>query len=243
MSKLSVVDRIAKLFAAKDEDAVKTVLQAITRDEEMEGESTSMSAFDARMKKVEDWMDAFDKRMSKESEDRAAAAKDAEEKESRRKAEEEEKAKKEAEDAILSAEELRKNPEMFGRVWVGDAVTPATREILSRAEILAPGSVPTTDAVSPAALKTFIRTTLHKVAATEDGAKLLAPLLRSRSLESMDGRALYDVFTSAAELVKYANGSVRKLAPIVKTADFGKPTSPEAINKANADFWAKQKKA
>lgn len=226
MAKVKVIDRLLGLLTAvksKDQAALDRIL---VEDDLADGDGAA-GAMDARMKKVEDWMDAFDKRMSDAAEEK------------KKDDEKEEGKTKEAEDTILSAEELKKNPDMLGRTWVGDSAAPVIKDILSRAEILVPGiSIPSTDSVSHAGIKNLMLSTLSSVAATADGKALLEPFLYGRSIQSMDAKSLFGVFNGAAEAKRLGNNAAHKVAGL-KTTDFGRqPTTIEDINKANREFWA-----
>jgi hypothetical protein len=236
MSKINVIDKLMNVLKAvktKDQAALD---KALTADEEGDGPSGA-ETFGNMDAKFKDWMDAADKRMKDWMD-----AKDAEFK---KKGEEEEEAKKKgegetkSEDAIISAETLGKNPEMLGRVWVGDSVAPLVKEILTRAEVLSPGiTIPTADAVSQKGLKNFMLTALARAATTDAGKEAIAAFVPAgERLEAMDGQTLRQVFNGAAEVMRVKNNSAFRPTS-VKTVDFGKPVSPEDINQANADFWA-----
>lgn len=244
MAKVSIVDRLMSVLSAvKTKDQV--ALDKVLNEDEGDPLGETFGAMDAKFK---DWMDACDKRVNDwmKSKDEATKGKEktseekgAEEEETRKKAGEESKSAKEAEDAILSAETLAQNPDMLGRVWVGDSVAPLVKDVISRAEILSPGiALPTTDAVSQGGVKNLMLTALLKARTTDAGKACVEPLLYGRKLETMDGRSLFGVFNAAAEAMRAKNNSGARLTA-VKTVDFGKPTSVEDINKANADFWAK----
>lgn len=234
-AKVKIIDRLLNLLTAvksKDQAALDRVLAEDEGGDEPLGETfgsmdTKMKDWmDAADKKFKDWMDAADKRM-----------KDAEEaKEKKKDEEEEEKAK--AEDTIISAETLGKNPEMLGRVWVGDSVAPLVKDILSKAEILAPGITIPSDGVTQRGLKNFMLTALSRAATTDDGKKAIAPFLTTdQKLDSLDGQTLRQVFNGAAEIRRVQNNAGTRPKG-VKTVDFGSPVSPEDINLANAEFWA-----
>jgi uncharacterized protein len=258
---LDKLGRLLKAFQSNDTAAL---------DKEMEDEgfgSMDSKIKDAIDKHMKDWMDKWKDEASRGKE-KTSEEKGAEEKESMKKSEKEDKTAKKAEDekpttgmtkeqheyfkekfaqdekdAILSAETLKQNPDMLGRVWVGDSASPTVKEILSRAEILAPGiSIPTTEGVSSKALKGFMYTALARAATTDSGKACISPFLLDRKLETLDGRETLAVFNGAAELMRSVN---RKAAsPGTKTRDdFGGAVTPDAINEANKKFWAERKRA
>jgi hypothetical protein len=253
-AKVSIIDRLLGVLTAvksKDQAALDKVL---TEDDEVESPTGSMEGFgamDARMKRIEDALDKMAKARDENpkgegsrGKEKTAEEKGVEERESRAKAEKEDLEAKEAEDAVLSAEEMKKNPDMLGRVWVGDSVSPFLKTVLGYAEILSPGiAVPTTDSVSNKALKNLVLNSLLRATQDEVGKKCVEPFLMGRKLETMDARALFNVFTGAAELRKAANTASMRPGTTAATRDFSKPPSIEDIQKANNDFWSKRKQA
>jgi hypothetical protein len=250
MAKVSIIDRLmGVLGAVKNKD--QAALDKVLNEDEGDPLGETFGNMDAKFK---DWMDACDKRFndwmkSKDESPKGETTKgkettghdpDGSVKESRKEATGEEKKVKEAEDEILSAETLSQNPDMLGRVWVGDSVAPLVKDVIARAEILSPGiSLPTADtAVSQKGVKQLILTSLSKARTTDAGKACIDPLLYGRKLETLDGRSLFGVFNAAAETMRAKNNSGARLTA-VKTADFGKPSTVEDINKANAEFWAK----
>jgi len=245
MAKLSVADRLARiLFHAKDEEGIKEELKK-SEDEEMSGET--FGAMDAKIKDAFDkhFKDAMDKWQKAHDEEtrgkeKTAEEKGAEETESRKKSEKEDKEAKEAEDAILSPEHAAHNPNMLGRVWVGDSVGPMLKDILSRAEILSPGiQIPTTDAVSNKGVKQFMLSALLKAKTTDDGKKLIEPFLAGRKLETMNARELHGVFVGASTVRGIRNNDAAR--PHIGSSiqgEFSKPKSIADINDANKKFYA-----
>jgi hypothetical protein len=224
--KVKIIDRLLNLLTAvktKDQAALDRVLTEDDEPDDVEG-------FGAMDKKIND---AVDKRMKdwEEKNGKKEEKKDDEKKEEK---------KDEVEDAVLSAEELAKNPSMLGRVWVGDSVAPFVKEILARAEILSPGmSVSTTDAVSQKGLKNFMLNSLLKANTTDEGKACINPLLYGRSLETLDGPSLLNVFTGAAEMRRVQNNAAsRPNLVAASTRDFSKAVTIESINEANQKFWA-----
>lgn len=235
MAKVTVIDRLMGVLRAvktKDQAALN---KALTEDGE--GDEPMGETFGNMDAKFKDWMDAADKRFndwikSKDEEGAAAKKKGEEEEEAKKKAE------TESEDSILSAETLSKNPEMLGRVWVGDSVAPLVKDILSKAEILAPGITIPSDVVSQRGLKHFMLTALSRAATTDTGKAAIAPFLTAdQKLETLDGKTLRTVFNGVAEVRRVQNNAAVR-PNTVKTVDFGKPVSAEDINAENAKFWA-----
>jgi hypothetical protein len=258
---LDKLGRLLKAFQSNDTAAL---------DKEMEDEgfgSMDSKIKDAIDKHMKDWMDKWKDEASRGKE-KTSEEKGAEEKESAKKSEKEDKSAKKAEDekattgmtkeqheyfkekfaqdekdAILSPETLKQNPDMLGRVWVGDSASQTVKEILTRAEILAPGiSIPTTDSVSHKSLKSFMYTALARASTTDAGKACLKPFLLDRKLETLDGRETLAVFNGAAELMRAANNKAN--SPGTKTRDdFGSAVTPDSINEANKKFWAERKRA
>lgn len=243
-TKINFMDRLRGLLDAiknKDQAAIDKVLTS--DEEEPMGET-----FGSMDKKFEDWMKASDKKFEDwmKSKDEASRGKEktseepgAESKESGKKAKKEEESVKEAEDTVISAETLTKNPDMLGRVWCGDSVSPFTKDVIARAEILAPGiAVPTADAVSQKGLRAFMLTALAKASTTDSGKECIKPFVATgQTLDALSGREVLHVFTSAAELQRVKNNAAFK-PTAVRTADFGKPVEVADIQKLNDEFWA-----
>lgn len=259
---LDKLGRLLKAFQANDAKALDAEMEDGTKDEGFGAMDAKIK--DAINKHMKDWMSNKDDR----GKEKTSEEKGAEEKESMKKSEKEDKSAKKAEDeklttgitkeqheyfkekfaqdekdAILSAETLKQNPTMLGRVWVGDSASQTVKEILTRAEILAPGiSIPTTDSVSHTALKSFMYTALARAATTDAGKACLKPFLLDRKLETLDGRETLAVFNGAAELMRMSNNKANH--PGTKTKDdFGSAVTPDAINEANKKFWAERKSA
>jgi hypothetical protein len=213
------MDRLMKLLkaaAANDEEKMQELVSGDSDEEGLEG----------RFKKLEDWMKDC---MSKD---------EAEEKEKKEAKDAEEKAKKEAEekarDSLITAETASIVSQ--GKLYTGDSL----KEIVARAEILAPGvHVPTMDSSSALSLAPALMVkALETADATEAGKTCIAPFLMGRELKKLTGDALLGVFNGAAELMRVRNNQ-QQSAPALKTRDFGAaPKTPDEINAANAAFWA-----
>lgn len=120
------------------------------------------------------------------------------------------------------------------RAAVGDA--------MAQAEILVPGfKAPTADSIKTMADFTGMqRAVLVGFAATTDGAALLKPMLKGRTVDALSEDAVSVTFDAATEVQRILNNaSGFKPAP---TADNQKaPVSVASINAANAAHWAKSK--
>jgi uncharacterized protein len=222
--------RLLTAFQAKDEKGIAKELKEIEDDDPDEGTGMLDAATKSQLKEA---MDYIKERKAKDA---------AEEKEKADKKMAEDSARKEAEeaaakDAILSAEVLPKDTDL-GKVWTGDSAAPAIKEILARAEILAPGiSIPSTDSVNANAVKTVMVNALAKADTTDAGKECIKPFLMGRELKTLDGRELLGVFNGAAELMRVRNNSHARPNSF-KTNDFSKPTTPQSINEENKKFWA-----
>jgi uncharacterized protein len=236
--KVKIIDRLLGLLTAvkaKDQAALDKVL---TEDE---GDDPMGETFGSMDKKFEDWMKSADKKFEDwmKSKDAAPGSKEADGKvQTEKEADIEAKKVKEAEDTVIEPETLARNPDMMGRVWVGDSVAPFVKNVVARAEILAPGiAVPTADSVSQKGLKAFMLTALAKASTTDAGKECIAPFLSAgQTLDRLDGRALTAVFNGAAEVRRLKNNA--SFRPTAKTADFGKQVSVEDIQRQNEEFWA-----
>lgn len=155
--------------------------------------------------------------------------------------EEEEGAKTDDEGDLTEAETAKHETEAKGRVLSGDSL----RDIVARAEILAPGTgaLRTSDSKGAKApeVEAYMRGALQKAMATDAGKAHVQPFLAGRELAKLTGDSLSAVFTGAAELARVKNnGRVADATAMQKTKDFGKATTPSAINAAAREFWAKR---
>lgn len=141
-------------------------------------------------------------------------------------------------DDVLEAEEAETNSEAVGTVLSGDSL----KQVIARAEILAPGSqFRTADGkTTVGAVAKFMRATLDKAMETEEGRKAVEPFLCGRETKSLTGDALKSVFTGAAELMR-ANNNAHAVRVASATKDFGRATSIADINARNREFWANRK--
>lgn len=233
--KVKMIDRLMSLLTAvKTKDKV-ALDRALAEDEE--GDEPLGESFGSMDAKFKDWMDTADKRFTDWMDAADKRMKDAEE-EKKEKKDDEEEEKAKAEDTVINAETLGKNPDMLGRVWVGDSVAPLVKDILSRAEILFPGISIPSEGVTQRGLKNFMLTALSRASTTDDGKNAIAPFLTTdQKLDTLDGIALRQVFNGAAE-VRRAQNNAGSRPTAVKTVDFGKPVTIDELNRANAEFWA-----
>jgi hypothetical protein len=249
---LDKLGRLLKAFQANDAKAL---------DEEMDdGKKTddSLDAMDAKIKDsidrcMKDWMDKMEAKDKKVDDSKEEKKEEKEENKDEKpttgmtKEQHEyfkEKFSQDEKDAILSPETAAHNKEMLGRVWVGDSATPLVKDILSRAEILAPGiHIPTTDSVSHSALKSFMYTALARASTTDAGKACIKPFLFDRKLEKLDGRETLAVFNGAAELMRMANNTNARPSKVLTKDDFSSTMTPDAINEINKKFWAERKQA
>lgn len=157
------------------------------------------------------------------------------------------KAKEEADAAAAAAAAAEAKP-----VFTADAV----KDIVSRAEILSPGiQVPTNDALqTQAGAEQFMHQALAKANESDAGKQTVAIFLGARELKSLTGDALLGVFNGAAEVTRTRNNAASTTAknpfatqgnPFVgKTKDGKVLTTADRVReqqKANDDFWSKQK--
>lgn len=148
--------------------------------------------------------------------------------------EEQEHGVKMGDDERMEPVEGEKNPEAKGTVLSGDSL----REVIARAEILAPGhgALKTTDGkgVKASTVEAHMRAALAKA----DDANV-APFLLGRTIDSLKGEALAAVFNGAAELARHRNnGRTTDMAALRQRAQsFGGAPSPADINAKAAAFW------
>jgi len=116
------------------------------------------------------------------------------------------------------------------------------QDVLARAELLVPGmSVPTHDRRAGAKKTADTLCALRKKAlrvayGTHDGAALIQPLLRQRSLDTLSCAAATVVFDTAAE-IKRAQNNARTPGTSGRTTDAKALPSLAEVNKMNQDFW------
>lgn len=142
-------------------------------------------------------------------------------------------------DDVLEAEQAAGNAQAVGTVLSGDSL----KQLVARAEIIAPGSAIKTADAKKAERKealAFMRTTLEKAHATADGRKAIEPFLAGREIKKLSADSLAAAFIGAAELMRIQNNA-RSGMSSGKTKDFGRATSVDDINARNREFWANRK--
>ena len=143
-------------------------------------------------------------------------------------------------DDILKAEAAAKLSEEGVQNHTGDSL----KQVLSRAEILAPGiKLPTTDSANNGkAVLAAKRMTLKQAFATADGQKAIAPFIGGQTdFDSMSAHTIDTAFVGASELIKQQNNAAG-IRSGISTKDFGRaPASPADINARNREFWGKGK--
>jgi hypothetical protein len=120
----------------------------------------------------------------------------------------------------------------------------AMRDVVTRAEILAPGfKMPTADA-APRRLADVAgvqRKVLADAARTADGAALVSPLLAGRTVDALSAVEVATVFTAAAEMARVQNNSrAARQGVATKDQKLGGAVSNADINARNAAFWNKK---
>lgn len=141
----------------------------------------------------------------------------------------------EAKDMILAAEAATKIASL-GTLYTGDSL----KQILSRAEILAPGiQLPTADAEASSAVPALMLKALTTADGTEVGKIAIEPFLLGRKLSELSTADVLGVFNGAAELMRLSNNKSTAKS-VLSTKDFGKTVSVADMNAAAAVFWAKQ---
>lgn len=241
--KISFADRIRNLVKTKDADEAEKLAKAVedeapdikTEDEEPEDESGTKTG-DALLKimKKLNTMDTAIKELqkTKDSDDPEKPTEDNDNPD-----DDPEKTK----DDILKAEAAAKLSEEGVQNHTGDSL----KQVLSRAEILAPGiKLPTTDSANNGkAVLAAKRMTLKQAFATADGQKAIAPFLGGQTdFDSMSAHTIDTAFVGASELIKQQNNAAGVRSGI-STKDFGRaPASPADINARNRAFWGKENK-
>jgi hypothetical protein len=129
----------------------------------------------------------------------------------------------------------------------------AVKEVVARAEILAPGiQLPTADALKDgAAVEKLMRESLEKANASDEGKDTIKTFLGAREIKALTGDALAGVFTGAAEVTRTRNNSKTTKNPFassgnvfVGTQDGKRVTTADRVaeqQKSINDFWSKQK--
>lgn len=206
-----------------------------TEDEEEEsGTKTGDAKFQKEMRQFMKTMDtrlgALEKKKTKDSDDPEQTEDD----------ENPDDDPEKTKDDILKAEAAAKLSEEGVQNHTGDSL----KQVLSRAEILAPGiKLPTTDSANNGkAVLAAKRLALKQSFATADGQKAIAPFLSGQTdFDSMSAHTIDTAFVGASELIKQQNNAAGVRSGI-STKDFGRaPASPADINARNRAFWGKGK--
>ncbi|MEG2264926.1 MAG: DUF2213 domain-containing protein [Acinetobacter sp.] len=204
-------------------------------DEEEKSSKTGDASFQKEMRQFMKTMDtrlgALEKKKTKDSDDPEKPTEDDDNPD-----DDPEKTK----DDILKAEAAAKLSEEGVQNHTGDSL----KQVLSRAEILAPGiKLPTTDSANNGkAVLAAKRLALKQSFATADGQKAIAPFLGGQTdFDSMSAHTIDTAFVGASELLKQQNNAAGVRSGI-STKDFGRaPASPADINARNRAFWGKGK--
>ncbi len=229
-TKKSWADRLRVAFMSKDAAAAEELAkEAETADSDDDDEDKPTKTSDKTLDSLVKAVGLLTKRFGDmEAELKKAETSDEEEEEAER--------QKTADD-ILAAEQAAHVPDASGVTYTGDSAVWS--DLLSRAEILAPGiSFPTRDSKVKFAdaVCSCQRQALTKAAMTEDGKAAVNTFLFGRQIPALTADQVATAFMGASELVKSrnnSNGTRTKAA----TNDFGRPGDVAAINAQNKEFW------
>lgn len=226
-------DRFCKALSTRDADELEKLVGEKTDDEEPDDDDDKGGKAKTGDRAVLDSILKEIKGLSKRVGDMETAL---EEKKTDDEEPDDDKKDGKTDDTVLNAEPAEKAN--TGTAYTGDAY----REVVARAEILAPGfSIPTTDSARTTdAVAKLQRRVLDQAMATDAGREVLAPLLAGRTLDKLTGDTLDALFTGAAELMKRHNNA-SGIRSGITTKDFGRVNTPAAINKAAQEFWANRK--
>lgn len=241
--KVSFADRIRNLVKTKDAAEAEKLAQAVedeeldiettdSDDDEDKADSKTADALSKIMKKL-NTMDAEIKSLkkTKDSDNPDDPTKD-----NGNPDDDPEKTK----DDILNAEAAAKLSDEGVQNHTGDSL----KEVLSRAEILAPGiKLPTLDSANNGkSVLNAKRSALKQAYATADGAKAIAPFIGGQTnFDVLPSHTVDAAFIGASELIKQQNNTagVRHGIP---TKDFGRaPMTIDEMNKRNREYWKQGK--
>lgn len=233
--KLSFIDRLRALLkdaeAEEKKEELKEEAKAEESEEKKEEAKDEAGDIESRLARLE----AILSKLVPMEEEEHGTSLDAEEgEEKKEKAEDsDEEEKEETADTILEAETAEKAD--TGMTYTGDAL----KQIVARAEILAPGiAMPTGDAFKAKdAAPKLMRKALETAVSTEDGKACVSPFLMGRDLKKLTGDALAGVFNGSAELMRVRNNDKGRRSGVT-TNDFGRATSVSDLNARNREFWA-----
>lgn len=206
-----------------------------TEDEDEEDESgtqTGDAAINRQILKTLKTLDArlgaLEKKKTKDSDDPEEETEDDDDEDT------------ETKDDILGAEKADKLSEEGVQNHTGDSL----KQVLSRAEILAPGiKLPTLDSANNGkAVLTAKRMALKQAYTTTDGQKAIAPFIGGNTnFNTMPAYTVDAAFIGASELIKQQNNAAGVRSGI-STKDWGRTApSPADINARNREFWKQGK--
>lgn len=243
--KISFADRIRNLVKTKDADEAEKLAKAVedeapdieTEDEAPEeetGTKTGDSKFQKEMLKlmrtVDSRLGALEKKKTKDSDVPEKKTEDDDPEEDPEK----------TKDDILKAEAAAKLSEEGVQNHTGDSL----KQVLSRAEILAPGiKLPTTDSANNGkAVLAAKRMALKQAYGTKDGQKAISPFIGSNTdFDAMPAATVDAAFIGASELIKQQNNAAG-IRSGISTKDWGRSApTPADINARNREFWNKGK--
>lgn len=123
----------------------------------------------------------------------------------------------------------------------------SAKELLERAEILAPGSVTQAPKYAKGKAKAFAdavcackRAALDAATKTTNGKAAVTPFLAGHTVDKLPLALLDAAFIGASELARAKNNAVAGRSS-VRTSDFGQqPKSVDAISAKHREFWTKQ---
>ncbi len=239
--KVSFADRIRNLVKTKDADEAEKLAQAVededldiettdSDDDEDKADSKTADALSKIMKKL-NTMDAEIKSLKK--------TKDSDDDKKTEDNDDEDGGKK-TEDDILNAEKADKLSDEGVQNHTGDSL----KEVLSRAEILAPGiKLPTLDSANNGkSVLNAKRSALKQAYATADGAKAIAPFIGGQTnFDVLPSHTVDAAFIGASELIKQQNNTAG-VRHGISTKDFGQaPMTIDEMNKRNREYWKQGK--
>lgn len=235
------LDRLRKAKRTIDE-ALEEAKETEDSEEETEDEDneetgqtkTGDAKFQKEMRQFMKTMDArlgaLEKKKTKDSESEEEKTEDDDEEET------------ETKDDILGAEKAEKLSEKGVQNHTGDSL----KQVLARAEILAPGiKLPTMDSANNGqSVLSAKRMALKQAFATTDGQKAISPFIGSNTdFDVMPVATIDAAFIGASELIKQQNNAAGVRSGI-STKDWGRSApTPADINARNREFWNKGKQA
>ena len=233
-TKPSLVDRLTAAFrktldeAKIDEDPDKKPEDDGAGDDDKKADKTAdaLSAIAATLKTLDARMSALEKAKDANGDD-----------------DEDDKGKKKTEDE--DDEDAPGEPDK-------KATADSLKEVLSRAEILAPGvkiAVPTADSLKTRkqardAICGCKRKALDAALKTDDGAKAVTPFLGGKTVDAASCATVDAAFVGASELLsQMRSGAFAGIVANIHTKDAAgktaKATDSAALNQKHREFWAK----